>query len=90
MLHEVNKKILKDLIKLYITIKGLPKWYSSKEFLCQCKRNERCGSIPGSIPGSGRCPGEGNRNPLQYPFPENFKDRGAWQATAHGLRKSRT
>ena len=33
---------------------------------------------PGSIPGSGRSPGEGNGNPLQYSYPENPMDRGAW------------
>ena len=35
----------------------------------------------GSIPGSGRSPGEGNGNPLQYSCLENPMDRGAWQAT---------
>ena len=35
----------------------------------------------GSIPGSGRCPGEGNGNPLQYSCLENPMDSGAWQAT---------
>ena len=44
----------------------------------------------GSIPGSGRSPGEGNGNPLQYSCLENFMDRGAWQATVHGVAKSRT
>ena len=33
---------------------------------------------PGSIPGSGRSPGEGNGNPLQYACLENPMDRGAW------------
>ena len=32
--------------------------------------------------------GEGNVNPLQYPFLENPMDRGAWQATVHGVTKS--
>ena len=36
-----------------------------------------------SIPGSGRSPGEGNSNPLQYPCLRNPMDRGAWQATVH-------
>ena len=44
----------------------------------------------GSIPGSGRSPGEGNGNPLQYSYLENPMDRGAWQATVHGVSKSRT
>ena len=38
---------------------------------------------PGSIPGSGRCPGEGKGNPLQYSHLGNSADRGAWQATVH-------
>ena len=40
------------------------------------------------IPGSGRCPGKGNGNPLQYSYLDNFMDRGAWQATVHGVAKS--
>ena len=43
----------------------------------------------GSIPGWGRFPGEGNSNPLQYSCLENPMDRGAWQATVHGVTKSR-
>ena len=39
----------------------------------------------GSIPGSGRSPGEGNDNPLQCSCLENPMDGGAWQATAHGV-----
>ena len=45
---------------------------------------------PGSMPGSGRPPGEGNGNPLQYPYLENSMDGGAWWATVHGVTKSRT
>ena len=44
----------------------------------------------GSIPGSGRSPGEGNGNPLQYSCLENPMDGGAWWTTAHGVTKSRT
>ena len=44
----------------------------------------------GSIPGLGRFPGEGNSYPLQYSGLENSMDRGAWQATAHGVTKSQT
>ena len=40
-----------------------------------------------SIPGSGRSPGEGNGNPLQYSCLENPMDRGAWQATVHETAK---
>ena len=41
----------------------------------------------GSIPGSGRSPGEGHGNPLQYSFMENPMDRGAWWATVPGVAK---
>jgi len=44
----------------------------------------------GSIPGSGRSPGEGNGNPLWYPCLENPMDRGAWRATVHRVTKSQT
>ena len=45
---------------------------------------------PGSIPWSGRSPGEGNGNPLQYSCLENPMDRGAWWATVPGVAKSQT
>ena len=45
---------------------------------------------PGSIPGSGRSPGEGNGYPRQYSCLENSMDRRAWQATVHGVTKSQT
>ena len=44
----------------------------------------------GSIPGSGRSPGEGNDYPLQYSCLENPMDREAWQATVHEITKSWT
>ena len=45
---------------------------------------------PSSIPGSGRSPGEGNGNPLQYSCLENPMDGGAWRATVHGVTESDT
>ena len=57
-------------------IDGLPRWLSGKESACQA------GDV-GLIPGSGRSPGEGNGNPLQYSCLENPMDRGAWLATVH-------
>ena len=44
----------------------------------------------GSIPGSGRSPGEGHGNPFQYSCLENSMGRGAWQATVHGFANSQT
>ena len=46
--------------------------------------------VPGSIPGPGRSPGEGNGNPLQYSCLENPMEGGAWWATVHGVTKSQT
>ena len=43
-----------------------------------------------SVLGSGRSPGEGNGNPLQYSYLENLMDRGAWEATVHRVTKSDT
>jgi len=42
------------------------------------------------IPGSGRFPGGGHGNPLQYSSLENHIDRGAWWATVHGVTKNQT
>ena len=39
----------------------------------------------GSIPGSGRSPGKGHDNPLQYSYLDNSMDRGAWRATVQGI-----
>ena len=44
----------------------------------------------GSVPGSGRYPGAGNGNSLQYSCLKNPMDRGAWRATVHRIAKSRT
>ena len=44
----------------------------------------------GLIPGSGRCPGGGNGNPLQYSCLGNLMDRGPWWAAVHGVARSQT
>ena len=56
---------------------------ASKESACNA------GNL-GSIPELGKFPGEGNGNPFQYSCLGNPMDRGAWQATVHGVAKSRT
>ena len=58
--------------------RGFPGGSDGKESACNV------GNL-GSIPGSGRSPGEGHSNPLQYSCLENPMERGAWQATVHGV-----
>ena len=62
---------------------GFPGSSIGKESACSAKD-------PGSIPGSGRSPGEGNSNPLQDSCLENPMNRGAWWATVHGVTRVRT
>ena len=55
-------------------------------FPCSSVGKESAGD-PGLISGSGKSPGEGNGNPLQYSCLENPMDRGAWQATVHEVTR---
>ena len=55
-----------------------------KESACNA---EDAAGAKGLIPGSGRSPGGGNGNPLQYSCLENPMDRGAWGAAVHGVAK---
>ena len=66
-----------------MVVSGLPCGSDSKEPACSA-------GDPGSFPGSGRSPGEGNGNPLQYSCLENSMDRGAWWATVHSVAESDT
>ena len=65
---------------------GFPGGSDSKEFAA----NSGDARDKSSIPGSGRSPGEGNGNPLQYSCLKNPMARGAWWATVHGVAKSQT
>ena len=56
----------------------------------EVKASARNAGDPDSIPGSGRSPGEGSGNPLQYSCLENSTDGGAWWAIVHGVAKSWT
>ena len=62
---------------------GFPRSSVSKESACNA-------GDPGSIPGLGRSPGEGNGNPLQYSCLENPMDRGAWHGRLLWDRKCQT
>ena len=61
---------------------GFPGGSGGKESACNS-------GDPGWIPGSGRSPGEGNGNSLQYSCLENPMDRGAWRATVLGSQRVR-
>ena len=69
-----------------MSVWGFPGGTSGKEPICQCRRL-RDGS---SIPGSGRSPGAGHGNSLQYFCLKKSHDRGAWWATVCGVAKSQT
>ena len=69
-------------IQIYIFL-GFPGGSDGKESACNARD-------PDSIPGSGRSPGEGKGHPVQYSCLENSMDRGAWQATVHGVPKNQT
>ena len=76
-----NQNLVKGF-KQDSNIIGLPQWLSGKKYACNAE-------AAGSILRSGRSPAEGNGNPLQYSFLGKPMDRGAWQATVHGVTKVR-
>ena len=84
ILNNIHDKILEIfLFTDYYASLGLPRWYSGKESAC----------IAGDsvlTSGSGRSPGGGHGNPLQYSYLENSKDRGPWQSTIYSVAKSWT
>ena len=63
---------------------GLPQWLSNEES-AYCARAT---GDQGSIPGSGRFPGGGHGNPVQYSCLENPMDRGGWRAIVHRVTNS--
>ena len=68
---------------------GFPGGYPILGFLCNAVNKESAcvAGDPDSIPGSGRSPGEGNGNPLQYSCVENPMDREAWWAIVQGVTR---
>ena len=79
---ESHRNWYKSLNLLYYR-QGYPGGSDAKESACNAGN-------PGSIPRSGRSPGEGNGNPLQYSCLENSMGRGAWRATVLGRKESDT
>ena len=72
-------------IYIYVLVRGFP-GHSVVKNLSPTQATQDVGSIPGS----GRSPGIGNGNPLQYYCLENPMDKAAWWATIHGTAKSQT
>ena len=88
----VNKSGVQTEVITFSAVKFLEIWSSSSSWLDfpggSVVRNlpANAGDMD-SIAGSGRSPGEGNGNPLQYSYLGNPTDRGAWWATVHGVTK---
>ena len=70
--------------KNFIYVYELPWWLSGKESAC----NAGTTGDPGLIPESGRSPGRGHGNLLQYSYLENPMGTGAWQSIVHGVAQS--
>ena len=81
----IRPKLLDELNKIKVTL-GFPGDTGVKNPPANAGDTRNAGSVPGL----GRPSGEGNGNPLQYSCLGNPIDRGAWQATVHGVAKSWT
>ena len=81
--EEQKEIVIFNIFKKGIWLRDFPGGSDSEESAC-------IAGSPGSIPGLGRSPGERKDYPLQYSCLENSMDRGAWQATVHGVTKSWT
>ena len=78
-----NEILYGSIFVRLVSSRGFPSGSEGKESACNAEDL-------GLIPGSGRSPGEGNGNPLQYSCLENPMNRRAWQAAVHGVPTSRT
>ena len=69
------------MIRIWLDSEGFPGGSVGKDSACNA-------GDPGLTPESGRSPGGGNSNPLQYSCLENSMDRGAWGGAVHGVTKT--
>ena len=82
--------LLDHMATLFLVYWGISVLFRASLMAQTVKRLPRNVGDLGSVPGSGRSPGEGNGNPLQCSCLENPTDRGAWRSTVHGVAKSQT
>ena len=81
-----SQQVAEGLELTHIYIYTNSRWCCGEELSCQCRKlGDAC-----LIPGSGRSPGGGHGNPLQYSCLESPMDGGAWRATVHGVAESQT
>ena len=78
-----SRNLMLNAFATFTLILGFPGGSEGKASACNV------GDL-GSVPGSGRSPGEGKGNPLQHSCLENSTDRGAWQAIVQGVTKGQT
>ena len=79
--YPMEKYSLRVIYLIFFSAHGFPSGSAGKGSACNA------GDL-GSIPGLRRSPGEGIGYPFQYSCVENPMDRGAWQATDHGITES--
>ena len=80
--ENINRRYMTTIIGTGILV-SFPSGSDGKEPACNA-------GDPGSVPGQGRSPAEGNENPFQFAHQGSSMDRGAWCATVHGVTKSQT
>ena len=85
-----RKAVSEQLTSLFVPSPTTTMGFPSENIKSNGKESTCNAGDLGSIPGSGRSPGEGNGNPLQYSCLENSMDTEAWQATVCGVAKSWT
>ena len=81
-----RKDVIQPCINLVLVFKCFQR-LPRASLVAQTVKNWPAMEDPGSIPGEGRSPGEGNCNPLQYSCLENSMDRGAWRASTWGCKE---
>ena len=85
--HSITLGVRISTHEFCVHAKSLPMGFPDSTMMKESACNAGNTTDAGLIPGSRRFPGGGNGNPLQYSCLKNSMDRGAWQATVHGVTK---